>query len=449
MEKADFVIIGSGQGGVPLAERLAEDGRKVVLFERAEWGGTCTNTGCIPSKTLLASAHAATAARRAARLGIQTEVQVDFPAVMARVRQSIKPQMVADGLESSGVQLVHGEAALVGDRTVASNGRTVAAETIIINTGKSPLVPPIPGLADTPFLTYQNFWNLQTRPNKLIVLGGGYTGLELAQAMQRLGSQVHVVEKEDRLVADEEPDVSQALQQALEADGVCFHLSSTVSKVEHVNRLFLLSVNTLVDPLIGNALLVATGRRPNVNALAARERGIQLDDKNHIQVDDQFRTSADGVYAIGDVTGQPAFTHVSREDHRRLLAVLRGNGRHQNDRVLAYAFFTEPQVGRVGRTLAQAQEQGLPARAETVPLSESTRAFNTGHDNGFYRLVINTKTDQILGATLVGPQSAELVHIILALMEAGATWQVLARSQNVHPAYAELLPALARKFASD
>lgn len=448
MEKAEFVIIGSGQGAVPLAKSLAEDGRSVVLFERADWGGTCANTGCIPSKTLLASAHAAAAARRASSLGIRAEVQVDFPAVMARVRQSIKPQMVADELKSSGVQLIHGEAELVGDRTVASNGRTIEAETIVINTGKSPQVPPIPGLADTPFLTYQSFWNLTTLPNKLIILGGGYVGLELAQAMQRLGSQVHVVEREERVIADEAPDVSQALQQALEADGVCFHLNSTVSKVEYINKLFLLSVDTLVDPLIGNALLVATGRRPNVQALAAREQGLALDDKNHIQVDAQFRTSADGVYAIGDVTGQPAFTHVSREDHRRLLAVLQGDGRSQNDRVLAYAFFTEPQVGRVGLTLAQAQAQGLPARAATVPLSESTRAFNTGHDHGFYQLVVNSETDRILGATLVGPQSAELVHIILALMEAGATWQVLARAQNVHPAYAELLPALARKFAA-
>lgn len=446
MRQVDYVIIGSGQGGVPLAAKLADNGRDVVVFERDTWGGTCVNTGCIPSKTLLASAHAAAASRQAQALGVHSEVSVDFGAVMERVQDAIEPQGIVKWLNGAGAQLVEAEAEFVGPRTVRGGDVTVEAETVIINTGKSPFVPDIRGLAETPYLTYETFWQMETLPEKLLVLGGGYTGLELAQAMQRLGSQVHVIEVGERIASAEEEDVSQALQEALTADGVCFHLNTTVHRVEFLNGLFLLPVDTAVDPLIGDALLVATGRRPNVDALNLDKAGIALDEDGHIQVDDQFRTSAEGVYAIGDVTGQPAFTHVSWEDHRRLLSILAGNGRQRGDRVLAYAFFTDPQVGRAGLTLPQAEAQGFKAQSATLPLAKVTRAAATGHDNGFYRLVIDKETDQILGATLVSPQAAELIHVILAHMEAGSTWPVLERSQHIHPAYAEDLPTLARKF---
>ncbi|MAU00184.1 MAG: dihydrolipoyl dehydrogenase [Anaerolineaceae bacterium] len=446
MKTADFVIIGSGQGGVPLAAKLAERGHRVVIFERAAWGGTCVNTGCIPSKTLLASAHAAAAARNAAVLGVHADVKVSFSEVMNRVRDSIQPEGIVKWLNSVDAELVEAEAGFIGSHTVQGGDTTVEAENIIINTGKSPFVPDILGLADTPYLTYQNFWQLETLPEKMVVIGGGYTGLELAQAMQRLGSQVEVIEVADRLVAAEEEDVSQALQAALAADGVRFHLGANVEKVAYKDGLFEVGVDTAVTPLTSNALLVATGRRPNVEALNPAKWGIALDEKGHIQVDDQFRTTADGVYAIGDVTGQPAFTHVSWEDHRRLLAILDGQDRHRGDRVLGYAFFTDPQVGRVGKTLAQAQDEGIAAKEATLPLKNVSRAAATGYTEGFFRLVIDEDTDRIVGATLVGPQAAELVHVILAHMEAGSTWQVLERSQHIHPAYAEDLPTLARQF---
>ena len=447
MKRADCVIIGSGQGGVALADKLAENGRDVVLFERLAWGGTCVNTGCVPSKTLLASAHAAAAAGNARALGIRSnDVKVDFNAVMDRVQNAIQPQGIAKWLNSAGVELVEAEAKFIAPHTVQGGDVTVEADTIIINTGKSPFVPDIPGLADTPYLTYQSFWELKELPEQLVVMGAGYTGLELAQAMQRLGSQVHIIEIADRPIADEEEDVSRALQKALEADGVRFHLHSTVQEVAYQDEQFRVTVDTAVDPLVGDALLVATGRRPNVDALGAAKWGIARDEKGHIQVDDQFQTTIDGVYAIGDVTGQPAFTHVSWEDHRRLLSILNGNGRQRGDRVLGYAFFTEPQVGRAGLTLSQATDRGFKARSATLPLTEVSRAITTDHTDGFYRLVIDDETDRILGATLVGPQTAELIHIIMALMEAGATWQVLERSQAIHPAYAQDLPVLARKF---
>ncbi|MCA9971838.1 MAG: FAD-dependent oxidoreductase [Anaerolineales bacterium] len=446
MHHADFAIIGSGQGGVALATRLAQDGHNVYLFERRAWGGTCVNTGCIPSKTFLASAHAAADARRAAALGVHAEVRVDFPAVMQRVRDSIQPESLAYHLHDAGVHLVPATAEFVAQHTIRANDTLVEADTIVINTGKSPAVPPIPGLADTPYLTYQTIWDLTERPDKLLILGGGYTGLELAQGMQRLGCQVHVLEVHDRVAADEERDVSQALQAALAADGVTFHLSSQVRGVQHVNGLFMLDVDTCVDPLIGNALLLAAGRRPDVEALNLAHWGIAQDDAGHVQVDEQFRTTVDGVYAIGDVTGQPAFTHVSWEDHRRLYAIWQGKARRRGDRVLGYAFFTAPQVGRVGLTLPQAMAHGYDARAVTLPLKKVSRAAATGRTDGFYRLVVDQKSESILGATLVAPQAAELVHVILALMEAGATWRVLERAQHIHPAYAEDLPTLARQL---
>jgi len=447
MQTADFVIIGSGQGGVPLAAKLAEKGHDVVIFERANWGGTCVNTGCIPSKTLLASAHAAAAARNARSLGVTTEVTVNFKAVIDRVRESIQPEGIVEWLKDSGVQLIEAEARFIGPHTVQGGDVTVEAERIVINTGKSPFVPDIPGLADTPYHTYQTIWQIDKLPEKALVLGGGYTGLELAQALQRLGSQVHVIEIHKRVISDEEEDIGQTLQQALEADGVQFHFGTEVQQVAYSNNdRFELTFESAKDPLTGDMLLVATGRRPNIHSLELNKVGISLDEHDHIKVDEQFRTSVEGVYAIGDVTGQPAFTHVSWEDHRRLLAILEGDGRFRGDRVLGYAFFTEPQVGRVGLSLTQAEEKGYEAKSVTLPLTAVARAAATNHTNGFYRLVIDEETNQILGATLVGPQAAELVHIILAHMEAGSTWQILERSQHIHPSYAEDLPTLARKF---
>ncbi len=253
MQRAEFVIIGSGQGGVPLAAALAEKGHRVVIFERAAWGGTCVNTGCIPSKTLLASAHAAAAARNAGALGVHAEVKVSFEEVMNRVRDSIHPEGIVERLNSAGAELIEAEAEFVGARTVRVGKTTVEADTVIINTGKSPFIPDIPGLSDTPYLTYKNFWELKTLPEKMVVIGGGYTGLELAQAMQRLGSQVDVVEVAERLVAEEEEAVSQALQQGLEADGVRFHLGANVEKVAYKENLFEVVVDTAVSPLTSNA----------------------------------------------------------------------------------------------------------------------------------------------------------------------------------------------------
>ncbi|MEG4573398.1 FAD-dependent oxidoreductase [Microcoleus sp. N3A4] len=445
METADVIVIGSGQGGIPLATDFANEGRKIVLFERDALGGSCINYGCTPSKAFLAAAHAAGRARQAKKLGIHAEVEVDFPAVMERVRgiRSDFNQGIRNRLETPGVKVICAEASFVGERTVKGGDVTVQAPLVIINTGTSSLIPDIPGLAGTPYLTNRNFFDLSTKPARLLAIGGGYIGLELGQGLARLGSQTHLIVRGSRLLDREEADVSEVLAEAFKQDGIQLHFGVNVNQVAYENNVFSLTLSS-GGQLQGEALLVAIGRKPNTGALNAAASGIELDDKGFVKIDDQFHTTCAGVYAIGDAAKQPAFTHVSWEDYRRLKAILCGENRTRGDRVLGYAVYTEPQVGRVGMTLEQAHKQGINARAVTLPMSQIARAIEWGHDLGFYRTVIDSDTDKILGATLVGYETAELVHVFLSLMEAGATWQLLERSVHIHPTYGEALPSLAR-----
>ncbi|MBV8886227.1 MAG: FAD-dependent oxidoreductase [Chroococcidiopsidaceae cyanobacterium CP_BM_RX_35] len=450
METADVIVIGSGQGGIPLAADFASSGRKTVLFERDALGGSCINYGCTPSKAFLAAAHAAGRARQAKKLGIHTEVEVDFPAVMERVRgiRNSFNQGVQKRLDSAGVKIVCAEASFIGERTVRGGDVTVQAPLVIINTGTSSLIPDIPGLAGTPYLTNRNFFDLNTLPPRLLVIGAGYIGLELGQGLARLGSQTHLIVRGDRVLDREESEISEVLAEALKQDGIELHFGVNVALVAHENGVFRLTLSS-GEQLQGEALLVVIGRKPNTGTLNAAASGIELDDKGFVKIDDQFHTTCSGVYAIADAAKQPAFTHVSWEDYRRLKAILCGENRTRNDRVLGYAVYTEPQVGRVGMTLEQAQKQGINARAVTLPMSQIARAIEWGHDLGFYRMVVDSDTDKILGATLVGYETAELVHVFLSLMEAGATWQLLERSVHIHPTYGEALPSLARLLLGD
>ncbi len=447
MQRADVIIIGSGQGGVPLAHAYAQDGRDVVLFERAQFGGTCVNYGCLPSKAFLASAHVAARARNATELGIHAQVRVDFPAVMAHARSVIHNSQtnIKQGLQDAGVRLVEATASFKNEQTVQGGGIEIQAETIVVDTGKSAAVPPIEGLDRVDFYTYEDFWEIDSLPQRTLIIGGGYVGVELGQGLARLGSRVTIVERSSRLIEREEEDVSQVIAEALAADGIDLLFNSEVSAVHNKGGSISaqLSNGRTVEV---DALLVATGRKPNTEALNAEAAGIKLDKRGHIEVDAHFASTNPHVYAIGDVTGQPAFTHVSWEDYRRLYTILHGGERRQRDRVLGYVFFTEPQVGRAGMTLDQAKEDGIDAKAAQMPLSRVTRSHLTGRDEGFYRMVIDADTDKIVGATLVGPQAGELIHVFIAHMQAGSTWQVLEQSVHVHPTYAEGLPVLARQF---
>ncbi|QIR36079.1 FAD-dependent oxidoreductase [Tolypothrix sp. PCC 7910] len=450
METADLIVIGSGQGGIPLAADFAKAGHNVVLFERDALGGSCINYGCTPSKAFLAAAHAAGRARQAAKLGIHTQVQVDFPIVMERVRgiRDRFNQGVRQRLENAGVQVVGAEASFTGEGIVTGKDITVQAPLVVINTGTSSLIPDIPGLAGTPYLTNRNFFDLKELPKRLLVIGAGYIGLELGQGLARLGSETHLIVRGDRVLAQEEPDVSQTLAQALQQDGIYLHFQVNVQRVDFNNNIFTLTLSN-GETLEGEALMVVIGRKPNTDALNVAAAGVELDKKGFIKINDQFQTTTKGIYAIGDAAGQPAFTHVSWEDYRRLKAILCGEQRTRSDRVLGYAVYTEPQVGRVGMTLEQAQKQGINARAVTLPIDQIARGIEWGHDLGFYRMVIDRDTDKILGATLVGYETAELVHVFLSLMAADATWQVLEQSVHIHPTYGEGLPSLARLLIED
>ncbi|MDF5716518.1 MAG: FAD-dependent oxidoreductase [Rhizonema sp. NSF051] len=445
METADVIVIGSGQGGVPLAADFAKEGRNVILFERDALGGSCINYGCTPSKAFLAAAHSAGRSRKAKNLGIHVQVEVDFPAVMERVRgiRHSFNQGVTKRLDSAGVKVVCAEASFSGDRTITGGEVTVQAPLVVINTGTSSLIPDIPGLSGTPYLTNRNFFDLQELPKRLLVVGGGYIALELGQGAARLGMQTQIIVRGDRILSQEESDVSDTLLEAFQLDGIQLHFHVNVEQVIHKDGIFTVKLSNGQE-LQGEALLIATGRKPNTSNLNCTATGVELDQHGYVKINEQFQTTNSGVYAIGDVAKQPAFTHVSWEDYRRLKAILCGENRTRNDRALGYAVYTEPQVGRVGMTLAQAIEKGINARCVILPMSSIARAIEWGHDLGFYRLVVDQDTDKILGATLVGYETAEIVHVFLSLMEAGATWQLLEQSVHIHPTYGEALPSLAR-----
>lgn len=444
-DQVDAIVIGSGQGGVPLAVDLAKEGKRVTLFERGLLGGSCVNYGCTPSKAFLAAAHGAGRARLAAKLGVHAQVTVDFGAVMSRARR-IRDEFrssVETHLCNAGVTIERGRASFLGPRIVSDGQHALTAPVIVINTGTSALVPPIPGLAGTPYLTNAEFFDLTEMPARFLVLGGGYIGLELGQGMARCGARVDIVDGNPRVLSREEPEASEALQSGLTLDNISVHLGRRAAGVAHDGKVFSLTLDN-GEVLRGDALLVAVGRKPNTGDLRCSAGEVELDKKSFVAIDAQFRTSADGVFAIGDVAGQPAFTHVSWEDYRRMKAILHGEARTRDDRVLAYTTFTEPQVARAGMTLVEAKGHGLRARAVTLPMPGIARAVEWGHDIGFYRLVIDDDSEKILGATFVGYEAGELIHVIVAHMEAGSTWRVLDRSVHIHPTYGEGLPSLAR-----
>ena len=447
MPDYDLAVIGTGQGGVPLALDAAKNGQRVVVFERGKLGGCCVNVGCTPSKTFLSSAHAAGRARRAAAIGVHAEVRVDFPAVMDRVRSTVHDwnSGVENKFAKSSATLVRAEAAFRGPHEIVAGGKAYSATTVVIDTGCRPAIPKIEGLADVAYLTSDTFFDLTALPKRTIVIGGGYVGLELGQGLARCGSEVHIVDTSPRVLSNEEPDASEVLARSFVRDGMQLHLAAKVQSVRRGPDGISLA---LADgsSVHGDALLLAVGRTPNIPA-GTVDAGIVLDARGFVRADEHLETSAPGVYALGDCAGQPQFTHVAWEDFRRLRAILAGDrSRTRADRVLGYAAFTDPQVGRVGLTLDAAKKAGHDAKAVTIALEDVARAIEWNETDGFYRLVVDAKTHAILGATLVGYEAGELVHVFLAHMEAGSTWRTLERSVHIHPTYAEAFPTLARKL---
>jgi len=449
MEEVDLVVIGSGQGGRPLALAQAAAGRRVVLFERARLGGTCVNNGCTPSKAFLAAAHNAGRARSAESLGIHATVRVDQEAVMQRVRR-IRDDWHGHAVRTfaeSSVEVVHAEGRFTGDRIVSGGGRTFRGERVVIDTGSRPLVPKVAGLAQTPYLTNETFFDLERLPQRLAVLGAGYIGMELGQGAARLGSDVTIVGRGARVLAQEDADASDVVRRAFEAEGIAFRPNADTQSVSHNGRAFTLTFAEGA-PLEADALLVATGRRSNADTLDAERSAIALDERGVIVVDERLQTTCPGVYAIGEAAGQAAFTHVSWEDYRRLESIFAGRPRTRHDRVLSYSTFTEPQLARTGINAAQARQLTRPTQSRTLPLTDVARGAEWNLDTGFYRMIVDEENGTILGATLVGYEAGEIVHSLAFAIERGATWRDVDAFVAIHPTFGEALPSLAREFAN-
>lgn len=447
----DVIVIGSGQAGVPLASRLARSGKKVLLAERGELGGTCVNTGCTPTKTLVASARAAHVARTAGRLGVRVEaVEVDFPAVMARKEAMVRTwqEGVARRLSSAGegLRLVRGHARLVGERTVEVGGERHRAPVVLLNVGARPVEPAIPGLRGLPWLDNRRVMALRAVPEHLVVIGGGYIGCELAQAYRRFGAAVTIVEPGEHLLGHEDVEASEAIEGVFRSEGITLLLGARAEEVSGgAGRASVrLSTGGAVE---GTHLLVATGRRPNTDDLGAEAAGVKLDERGFVEVDDHYRTSAPGVYAVGDCTPGPQFTHAAWDDHRLLFDVLDGRaGRGRKDRLVPYTAYTDPQVAGVGLTEREARARGVAYEVASMPFAHVARAIETDEKAGVMKLLLDPATERILGASIVGAEAGELIHVFAALMQAGAPARALVDMEAVHPSFAEGLQSLVLKL---
>jgi pyruvate/2-oxoglutarate dehydrogenase complex dihydrolipoamide dehydrogenase (E3) component len=443
----DVIVIGSGQAGVPLATRLARGGKTVLLAERADLGGTCVNTGCTPTKTLVASARAAHVARTAQRLGVRAgPVTVDFPAVIARKDEVVRSwqEGVARRIASAGarLRLVRGHARLAGERSVEVGGERHRADTVILNVGARPVEPPIPGLRGVPWLDNRRVMQLRELPAHLVVIGGGYIGCEFAQAYRRFGAAVTVVEPGAHLLSHEDVEASEAIEGVFRDEGIALLLGERAEEISgEAGRVAVhLSGGEVVR---GSHVLVATGRRPNTGDLGCDAAGVELDERGFVKVDDHYRTSAPGVYAVGDCTGGPQFTHTAWDDHRLLFDVLAGKpGRGRKDRLVPYTAYTDPQVAGVGLTEREAKERKVAYEVATMKFGSIARAIETDERAGVLRVLVDPGTERILGASIVGAEAGELIHVFAALMQAGAPARAVVEMEVVHPAFAEGLQSV-------
>jgi len=446
----DAIVIGSGQAGPSVAARLAASGLRTALVEREHLGGTCVNDGCMPTKTLVASARAAHIARRAADFGVTIggPVGVDMKAVKAR-KDAIVGQSVANltrwlsGIE--GLDLHWGHARFVSSHAIEIGGQVLEAPKIFINVGGRPVLPDWPGIADAPVLTNTTLLELDRLPEHLLVIGGSYIGLEFAQIFRRFGARVTVLEVADRLIAREDPEVSRAVQSILEAEGIRFHLAVRKARVRAQGPRVAIEFEDAAgaQALDGSDLFAAVGRRPNSDDLGLQHTRIATDARGFIQVDDCLRTNVPGIWALGDVNGRGAFTHTSYNDHEIVLAnLLDDDPRRVGDRISAYALFTDPPLARLGMNQAEARTSGRPVLVGRLPMSRVGRARERGETQGFMQVLVDAETERILGATLLCIEADEIVHSLLDVMAAGASYKVIRRCVHIHPTVSELIPTL-------
>jgi pyruvate/2-oxoglutarate dehydrogenase complex dihydrolipoamide dehydrogenase (E3) component len=442
--KFDAITIGSGQAGNPLSFALADLGWKVALIERAELGGSCINTGCTPTKTMVASAQVAHYARDAARWGVRAgDVSVDMPAVVARKIQKV--QNGRAGIQKRidarpTVKLVHGQAKFTGPHQVQVGTEVFESEKIFIDTGTRPAIPQIPGIDTVRFLTNATVMELQTVPEHLLILGGGYIGLEFAQIFRRFGSRVTIIHTGARIMPREDSDIASALQKALEAEGIVFRVNTATKRAEDRKGVIALTVESPrgSETLQGSHLLIATGRRPNSDDLCLETAGVATDAHGYVKVNGRMETNVPGIWALGDVKGGPAFTHISYNDYQIAYAnIIEGANLSIENRYLPYALFTDPQLGRVGITESGAREAGRKFKMGTFPMSSVSRAIERDETAGLMKIIVDAQSDRILGAAILGSEGGETVQILGAMILADAPYTILKGAVYIHPTLAE------------
>lgn len=447
----DAIVIGTGQAGPFLAGRLAAAGMKVAIVERKLFGGTCVNTGCIPTKTMVASAYAARMTRRAADFGVAVDGSVSVDMRRVKARKDAVSTRSRIGLETMLKEMPNGtvyqgHARFASPHDVGVGPHTLAADRIFINVGGRAAVPPLPGLDKVEYLTNSSMVDLDFLPPRLIIVGGSYVGLEFAQMFRRFGSEVTIIEMGPRLIQREDEDISVAIQGILEREDIHVRLNAKcigVSRRNDEEIVAQVDCATGAPEVGGTHLLLAVGRRPNTDDLGLEKAGVAVDGRGYIVVDDQLRTSAPGIWALGDCNGRGAFTHTSFNDAEIVAANLLDNDpRRVGDRIPAYALYIDPPLGRAGLTEAEVRKTGRPALVGKRPMTRVARAVEKGESQGFMKIVVDAQTREILGAAILGTGGDEVIHSILDAMYAKAPYTTIQRAMHIHPTVSELIPTM-------
>jgi pyruvate/2-oxoglutarate dehydrogenase complex dihydrolipoamide dehydrogenase (E3) component len=448
--KFDAIVIGTGQAGPYITRRLAGSGMKVAIVERKFFGGTCVNTGCIPTKAMVASAYAAHLARRGAEFGVEIDggVRVDMQKVSAR-KAAISMQS-RNGLENSLKTLANctvfeGHARFESAREVSVGAERLTSERIFINVGGRAVVPAMPGVDNVPYLTNSSMMGVDFLPQHLIVVGGSYIGLEFGQMFRRFGSEVTILEMGSRLVAREDEDVSAAVLEIMQHEGIEVRLDAKcIGFSKGVGEIRARAECKEGSPEVrGSHVLLAVGRRPNTDDLGLDNAGVTTDDRGYIAVDDQLRTSAWGIWAVGDCNGRGGFTHTSWNDAEIVIAnLLENDPRRVSDRIHAYALYIDPPLGRCGLTEEQVRKSGRKALIGKRAMTKVGRAVEKGETQGFMKILVDAETKEILGAAILGTGGDEAIHSILDVMYAKAPYTVIQRAMHIHPTVSELIPTM-------
>jgi pyruvate/2-oxoglutarate dehydrogenase complex dihydrolipoamide dehydrogenase (E3) component len=452
-ERFDAIVVGAGQAGPAIAARCSKEGLRTVLIERGHFGGTCVNVGCVPTKTLVASARAMQQARRGLEFGFDAgEIRADMARIKARKDGIVRHSR--EGLEAwmrglAHTELIVGEARFVAPATLQVAGRCLSAPRIFLNLGGRALRPDLPGIDSVPTLDNASIMELDTVPEHLVIIGGSYIGLEFAQMMRRFGAEVTVVERSARLLPREDEDVSDGIRAILEGEGVRFALGSECIWLARQGERIVVGADCaeVQPPIVGSHVLLAVGRRPNTDGLGLELAGVDTDARGFIVVDEQCRSSADGVWAVGDCNGRGAFTHTAWNDHEIVVANLfDGDARRIADRIACYALFIDPALGRIGMNEAEARAGGRKLLRAKMPMQRVGRAREAGETQGFMKVLVDAESQRLLGAAILGLNGDEVVHSLLDIMAADMPYTVISRAVHIHPTVSELVPTLLQQL---